>query len=75
MSGQNGRIIESCVYVGLGGSITACLKEENRTKTVELTMAYVEHHHTMDLNAQELSLLIEILHDMKEKQTNVKHYR
>lgn len=75
MSKQNILIFEQTVYVGLTGTITALLKEENETKTITLSMANLEGSRSLDLSAQELALLIEVLHNMKEKQSSSKHYR
>ena len=75
MSDQNMHILESVVYVGPTGTVTVGLKQENQTKTVLLNIAKLEGSITIDLNSQELMLLMEALHYVKEKQTNARMYR
>ena len=74
---MNENIVEMSVYVGDTSTITAGLIQTNRgVKMVRITIADIDNPpSSKTLNSQELSLLIEILTNMREKQTNSRNYR
>ena len=72
---KNENIIESSVYVGQTGCVTVCLRERQGTKSLILSLNNLEGSMFMELDALETTLILELLHDMKEKQHNSRHYR
>lgn len=75
MTKKNENVIESSVYVGLNGCVTVSLRENEGVKWLVLSLNNLEGSMYMELDALETTLLLEVLHDMKEKQNSSKHYR